>query len=185
MTSAIPNPKAPTFYPDPDQPQPGLPKIGGSDLLSPNIIPLRPVLPPVQLPSILEGFPIASHALPHPADTSGAIPSRSDTSARTSLVSKVGAIRVSPRLRSLRAISDDLSELSSLDGSDDPDDTDDDDDDDDNPGGTPQRAKIPKPKGEAGRPGSGGYNLVQALNWEPKDFFQLKVNLQVLAALPA
>jgi hypothetical protein len=35
--------------------------------------------------------------------------------------------------------------------------------------------KIPKPQGEAGRPGRGGYNLERMLNWEPKSFKLLKV----------
>lgn len=34
---------------------------------------------------------------------------------------------------------------------------------------------IPKPDGEAGRPGRGGYNLETALNWNPKSFRKLKV----------
>lgn len=35
--------------------------------------------------------------------------------------------------------------------------------------------QIPKPSGEAGRPGRGGYNLEDALDWDPKDFAKLKV----------
>ena len=34
---------------------------------------------------------------------------------------------------------------------------------------------IPKPDGEAGRPGRGGYNLEKALNWSPKAFRKLQV----------
>lgn len=34
---------------------------------------------------------------------------------------------------------------------------------------------IPKPDGEAGRPGRGGYNLETALDWNPKSFRKLKV----------
>ena len=34
--------------------------------------------------------------------------------------------------------------------------------------------QIPKPSGEAGRPGHGGYNLEDALDWDPKDFAKLK-----------
>jgi hypothetical protein len=35
--------------------------------------------------------------------------------------------------------------------------------------------KIPKPDGEAGRPGRGGYNLEVALGWSPKLYKKLKV----------
>ena len=35
---------------------------------------------------------------------------------------------------------------------------------------------IPKPEGEAGRPGCGGYNLEQALKWERKKYLQIKVS---------
>ena len=35
---------------------------------------------------------------------------------------------------------------------------------------------IPKPAGEAGRPGRGGYNLKEALGWTATDFDQLKVH---------
>jgi hypothetical protein len=35
--------------------------------------------------------------------------------------------------------------------------------------------QIPKPSGKAGRPGRGGYNLEDALDWDPKDFAKLKV----------
>ena len=34
---------------------------------------------------------------------------------------------------------------------------------------------IPKPKGEAGRPGRGGYNLENTLGWEGKDYQKMKV----------
>ena len=34
---------------------------------------------------------------------------------------------------------------------------------------------IPKPKGEAGRPGRGGYNLENTLVWEGKDYQKMKV----------
>ncbi|KAF8588060.1 hypothetical protein K439DRAFT_1613813 [Ramaria rubella] len=34
--------------------------------------------------------------------------------------------------------------------------------------------KIPKPAGEPGRPGRGGYNLQDALNWNPSTFKKLK-----------
>lgn len=34
---------------------------------------------------------------------------------------------------------------------------------------------IPKPKGEAGRPGRGGYNLEDTLAWEAKDYRKIKV----------
>jgi hypothetical protein len=34
---------------------------------------------------------------------------------------------------------------------------------------------IPKPKGEAGRPGRGGYNLENTLGWEGKDYRKMKV----------
>jgi hypothetical protein len=35
--------------------------------------------------------------------------------------------------------------------------------------------KIPKPSGEPGRPGRGGYNLDEAINWDPATFRKLKV----------
>ena len=34
---------------------------------------------------------------------------------------------------------------------------------------------IPKPNGEPGHPGRGGYNLKQAVKWKPKHFDHLKV----------
>ena len=34
---------------------------------------------------------------------------------------------------------------------------------------------IPKPPGEVGRPGRGGYTLDDALDWNPKAFKKLKV----------
>lgn len=34
---------------------------------------------------------------------------------------------------------------------------------------------IPKPDGEAGRPGRGGYNLEKILGWQKKDFQLVKV----------
>jgi len=34
---------------------------------------------------------------------------------------------------------------------------------------------IPKPEGEAGRPGRGGYNLEEALGWEHKRYRRVKV----------
>lgn len=40
----------------------------------------------------------------------------------------------------------------------------------DSDGGT-----IPKPPGEAGRPGCGGYTLEDALDWNPNAFKKLKV----------
>jgi hypothetical protein len=36
---------------------------------------------------------------------------------------------------------------------------------------------IPKPEGEAGRPGRGGYNLENALGWPGKEYRLLKVRL--------
>lgn len=36
-------------------------------------------------------------------------------------------------------------------------------------------SKIPKPEGEAGRPGRGGYNLEKSLNWDADRFKKLKV----------
>jgi len=35
---------------------------------------------------------------------------------------------------------------------------------------------IPKPEGEAGRPGRGGYNLEEALKWEHKKYLKVKVS---------
>ena len=34
---------------------------------------------------------------------------------------------------------------------------------------------IPKPNGEAGRPGRGGYNVEESLGWPTKEYRQLKV----------
>ena len=36
--------------------------------------------------------------------------------------------------------------------------------------------KIPKPKGEAGRSNSGGYNLKEALGWEEKHYSDFTVS---------
>ena len=36
--------------------------------------------------------------------------------------------------------------------------------------------KIPKPKGEAGRTNSGGYNLKEALNWDEKRYGEFTVS---------
>jgi hypothetical protein len=36
---------------------------------------------------------------------------------------------------------------------------------------------IPKPQGEAGRPGRGGYNLEAALAWDQLDYQKFKVGL--------
>ena len=41
--------------------------------------------------------------------------------------------------------------------------------------------KIPKPPGEAGRPGSGGYNLKDALGWSKQDYDKVQVSLLVYA----
>jgi hypothetical protein len=38
-----------------------------------------------------------------------------------------------------------------------------------------KRLKIPKPQGEAGRPGRGGYTLRSKLNWSDTQFAQVKV----------
>lgn len=35
---------------------------------------------------------------------------------------------------------------------------------------------IPKPEGEAGRPGRGGYNLEEALKWDHKKYLKVKVS---------
>ena len=45
-----------------------------------------------------------------------------------------------------------------------------DDDDSEN-----DKELIPKPEGEAGRPGRGGYNLEDKLGWRRKEFQQMKV----------
>ncbi|KAF8880604.1 hypothetical protein CPB84DRAFT_1639755, partial [Gymnopilus junonius] len=39
---------------------------------------------------------------------------------------------------------------------------------------------IPKPDGEAGRPGRGGYNLEQALGWEAKKYQSIKTYVKKL-----
>src|ERR1700690_4673123 len=36
--------------------------------------------------------------------------------------------------------------------------------------------KIPKPPGEASRPGRGGYNLEAALGWHPNDYAEVRVS---------
>ena len=41
---------------------------------------------------------------------------------------------------------------------------------------------IPKPRGEPGRPGSGGYSLESEVNWEPDAFKELQVKLQCCSA---
>lgn len=60
-----------------------------------------------------------------------------------------------------------------------PDDSDDDDSDDD--GSDAEKSnmssrKIPKPKGEAGKRNSGGYNLQEAMGWEDKEFAMFTVS---------
>lgn len=40
----------------------------------------------------------------------------------------------------------------------------------------PPKGCIPKPTGEAGRPGRGGYNLEAVLGWKPDVFSRLKVS---------
>ena len=40
-------------------------------------------------------------------------------------------------------------------------------------------SKIPKPSGEPGRPGRGGYNLENTLGWSQKAFIKLKVCLSI------
>lgn len=41
--------------------------------------------------------------------------------------------------------------------------------------------KIPKPAGEAGRPGRGGYNLQAQLNWSVSEFERVKVSFLLLS----
>ena len=43
--------------------------------------------------------------------------------------------------------------------------------------GALRRRKIPKPTGEVGRPGSGGYNLRAAMGWDDDDYERLRVCL--------
>jgi hypothetical protein len=42
-----------------------------------------------------------------------------------------------------------------------------------------KEGKIPKPFGEVGRPGRGGYNLEEILRWKPKNFEKLKVHFSI------
>ena len=42
-----------------------------------------------------------------------------------------------------------------------------------------QIGKIPKPNGEAGRPGRGGYNLEEKLGWGENGFKELKVGTYI------
>jgi hypothetical protein len=44
-------------------------------------------------------------------------------------------------------------------------------------GADPTGNKIPRPLGEPGRPGSGGYNMVVATNWAPRRFIQMRVSI--------
>jgi hypothetical protein len=64
---------------------------------------------------------------------------------------------------SAEAVSDSSSDLSSLTDSDSEDEED--------------EALIPKPEGEAGRPGRGGYNVENALGWPGNEYRRLKVRL--------
>jgi len=52
---------------------------------------------------------------------------------------------------------------------------DNDKDDNDNDDNGSRSGVIPKPEGEAGRPGRGGYNLEESLEWRSKDYERLKV----------
>ena len=58
------------------------------------------------------------------------------------------------------------------------------DDDDDNESNNQvfeaDNGTIPKPPGEVGRPGRGGYNLKQALAWPDKEFKRFRVHLRSL-----
>ena len=49
------------------------------------------------------------------------------------------------------------------------------DSDSDSGSATSEEPLIPKPDGEAGRPGRGGYNLEEALGWEHKKYRRIKV----------
>jgi hypothetical protein len=46
-------------------------------------------------------------------------------------------------------------------------------------------SKIPKPAGDAGRPGSGGYNLERSLAWRKDEFKRLKVSHTIAGAQPS
>ncbi len=39
--------------------------------------------------------------------------------------------------------------------------------------------KLPKPEGEVGRPGRGGYNLQKALKWDSTTFDKVKVGVHL------
>jgi len=73
--------------------------------------------------------------------------------------SKYSRSSSTPKLRDLTpgTDSDDESESDSLDSA------------------TSEDHLIPKPDGEAGRPGQGGYNLEVALGWEHKKYCRIKV----------
>lgn len=45
-----------------------------------------------------------------------------------------------------------------------------------------EEAKIPKPEGEAGRPGRGGYTLESVVQWNGTEFGRLKVGNSALQA---
>ena len=49
------------------------------------------------------------------------------------------------------------------------------DDSDQNSESSDDETLIPKPNGEAGRPGRGGYNLEDALGWHAKEYSRFKV----------
>jgi hypothetical protein len=81
-----------------------------------------------------------------------------------------------PAKTSCAAIASDAeSKGSSDESSSDDDDYDDDDDGDGEDDDDGDNKLIPKPEGEAGRPGRGGYNLEDKLGWRRKEFQQIKV----------
>lgn len=52
-----------------------------------------------------------------------------------------------------------------------------------NPNPAPVSVKIPKPDGEVGRPGRGGYNLEVALGWQKEKFAKVKVSVIFLPSI--
>lgn len=74
------------------------------------------------------------------------------------------------QLRSPSPVLSDLTATETASGSDGMVESDETDDDDDTIG------LIPKPSGEAGRPGRGGYNLKDTLGWAANDYEDFKVS---------
>lgn len=104
-------------------------------------------------------------------------PPRKHDSQRTKSQQKYEGRRSTPSHRATPSESESSDSESESDHDCDPtkDKDDEDEDDDDSRSGV-----IPKPEGEAGRPGRGGYNLEESLEWHSKDYEHLKVRIVYL-----